>query len=90
MFEDSLFKAVTALDLLCIIAVIFFERKNPASTIAWILVLVFLPFVGFVAYVMFGSGFHGADSAGQPEWSADLPGPARRAAHPVQRRFRGA
>lgn len=46
------------LDLVCIIAVIFVERKNPASTIAWILVLIFVPFFGFLAYVMFGSGFH--------------------------------
>ncbi len=46
------------LDLLCIITVIFVERKNPASTIAWALVLIFLPFVGFIAYAMFGSGFH--------------------------------
>ena len=46
------------LDLACIIAVIFVERKNPASTIAWILVLIFIPFGGFIAYAMFGSGFH--------------------------------
>lgn len=46
------------LDLVCIITVIFFERKNPASTIAWTLVLIFLPFAGFLAYAMFGSGFH--------------------------------
>jgi len=46
------------LDLVCIIAVIFVERKNPASTIAWVLVLIFIPIGGFVAYAMFGSGFH--------------------------------
>lgn len=46
------------LDLFCIIAVIFVERKNPASSIAWILVLIFIPFGGFIAYAIFGSGFH--------------------------------
>ena len=46
------------LDLACIIAVIFVERKNPASSIAWILVLVFIPIGGFIAYAIFGSGFH--------------------------------
>ena len=50
--------AGTILDLLGIITVIFVERKNPSSTIAWVLVLIFLPFIGFVAYAMFGSGFH--------------------------------
>jgi cardiolipin synthase len=38
-------------------AVVFFERKNPSSTIAWVLVLVFLPVIGFVAYLFIGSGF---------------------------------
>jgi len=45
------------LDIICIIAVIFFERKNPASTIAWVLVLIFVPLLGVAAYVAFGSGF---------------------------------
>lgn len=48
----------TVLDIACIVAVIFVERKNPSSTIAWTLVLLFLPFVGFAAYLLFGSGFH--------------------------------
>lgn len=48
----------TILDLACILAVIFVERKNPASTIAWAMVLIFMPFIGFAAYLMFGSGFH--------------------------------
>lgn len=49
---------LTVLVLLCITAVIFVERKNPASTIAWTLVLIFFPVIGFIAYLMFGSGFH--------------------------------
>lgn len=52
------FALFTVLHLACILAVIFVERKNPASTIAWTMVLFFLPFIGFAAYLMFGSGFH--------------------------------
>lgn len=52
-----LFLLILLLELLCIIGVIFFERKNPASTIAWLLVLLFLPIIGIVAYVAFGSSF---------------------------------
>ena len=55
---SALLISFSLLDLLCIITVIFFERKSPASTLAWILVLVFVPVVGFIAYIMFGSGFH--------------------------------
>ncbi len=52
------FSLLTLLDVLCIITVIFVERKNPASTIAWVFVIAFVPFAGFAAYLMFGSGFH--------------------------------
>lgn len=34
--------------------VVFFERRNPASTWAWLLVLLFIPILGFVAYMVFG------------------------------------
>nr|WP_294680924.1 cardiolipin synthase [uncultured Anaerotignum sp.] len=34
--------------------VVFFERRNPASTWAWLLVLLFIPIFGFFAYLVFG------------------------------------
>lgn len=34
--------------------VVFFERRNPASTWAWLLVLLFIPVLGFIAYMIFG------------------------------------
>lgn len=34
--------------------VVFFERRNPASTWAWLLVLFFVPILGFVVYMVFG------------------------------------
>lgn len=40
-----------------VVTIVFFERKNPASTLAWVLVLVFMPGLGFVAYLFIGSGF---------------------------------
>lgn len=48
---------ILLLDIICIVAVIFFERKNPASTIAWVLVLIFAPIAGIIAYMVFGNGF---------------------------------
>jgi cardiolipin synthase len=49
---------LSLLEMVCIVTVIFVERKNPTATIAWVLVLAFVPFVGFIAYLTFGSGFH--------------------------------
>lgn len=34
--------------------VVFFERRNPASTWAWLLVLLFIPVLGFMAYMILG------------------------------------
>ena len=34
--------------------VVFFERRNPASTWAWLLLLLFVPVLGFIAYMIFG------------------------------------
>ncbi len=52
-----LLSSIALFSLICLIAVVFFERKSPASSLAWILVLLFLPIVGFVLYLFLGSGF---------------------------------
>lgn len=56
--HSLLVAALVVLNIVCIVAVIFFERKNPASSIAWVLVLLMLPVAGILIYAMFGSGFH--------------------------------
>lgn len=49
--------AILVINTISIIAVVFFERKNPASSLAWILLLTFLPVWGFIFYLFLGSGF---------------------------------
>ena len=44
---------------LFIAGVIFLEEKNPDRTIAWLLVLILLPVVGFVLYLFFGPDIRG-------------------------------
>lgn len=51
------FTSVAVFSVLCIVAVLFFERKNPASSLVWVLVLLFLPVAGFVFYIFLGTGF---------------------------------
>ena len=45
---------VIFLNVIFAITVIFLERKKPSSTWAWLLVLYFLPFVGFLLYLLLG------------------------------------
>ncbi|GAA0434989.1 cardiolipin synthase [Lentibacillus halophilus] len=39
------------------LVIIFFERQNPTTTWAWLMVLVFIPVIGFVLYLIFNQNF---------------------------------
>lgn len=43
-----------AATILSLIAVVLSENRNPVKTLAWITVLLLLPFVGIVLYIFFG------------------------------------
>lgn len=40
-----------------VISTILIENRNPTKTISWVLVIVFLPFVGLLFYYLFGQKF---------------------------------
>lgn len=42
------------LNIILAITIIFLERRDASSTWAWILVLFFLPLLGFILYLMLG------------------------------------
>lgn len=52
-----LLSVVSVLNIFFIILVVFFERKKPESTLAWVLILFFVPYVGIVLYIIFGDFF---------------------------------
>lgn len=41
-------------NIILAVVVVFFERRNPASTWAWLMVLLFIPVIGFFIYLFFG------------------------------------
>ena len=43
--------------IIFIAIVIFFENQDPSKTLAWLLVLIFLPVLGFILYVLIGRNF---------------------------------
>ena len=45
---------ILVLNMLFATIVLFIERREPSTTWAWILVLLFLPVIGFVLYLFFG------------------------------------
>ena len=46
--------ALIILNLIFIILLIFFERRDPSSTWAWLLILTLLPVLGFILYLFLG------------------------------------
>lgn len=42
------------INILFAVFVVFFEKKNPAVIWAWLMVLAFIPYFGFVIYLIFG------------------------------------
>lgn len=45
-------------NLLFAIVIVFFERRDPKSVWAWLLVLFFLPGIGFLFYLLLGTDMH--------------------------------
>ncbi|MCI4333875.1 MAG: PLDc N-terminal domain-containing protein, partial [Thermoplasmata archaeon] len=45
---------VLTFDVVAIFTLIFFERRDPESVLAWLFAVVTLPVVGFVLYLVFG------------------------------------
>lgn len=62
MTKGRLFMSITSillevlfvLNILLAATIIFLERRNPSTTWAWLMVLIFLPILGFIIYLIFG------------------------------------
>ncbi len=48
---------IVVFDLLAIVYIVFFERRDPGDATVWILALIFLPFLGFILYLLFGQHY---------------------------------
>ncbi len=57
MFSDFLSLLLIILSILNFafaVIVVFIQRKNPATTWAWLMVIIIIPYVGFLIYLLFG------------------------------------
>lgn len=53
-YFSTSFTFLSVINIILAIAVIFIERRNAGTTWAWLMVLLFLPGVGFIFYLLFG------------------------------------
>ncbi|PYG88563.1 cardiolipin synthase [Ruminiclostridium sufflavum DSM 19573] len=49
---------IIIINIIFIIAAVFFERKKPVHALSWVLTLSLLPVAGFVLYLIFGRAYH--------------------------------
>lgn len=49
--------ALFLINIILGIFIVFFERKNPSATLAWLMTLVFIPIAGFIFYLIFNQKF---------------------------------
>jgi cardiolipin synthase len=54
---DTLVSVALLMNVIFIIIVVFFERKDPSATLAWVMALVLLPVLGFILYLFLGQTF---------------------------------
>lgn len=53
---DNFFTFILILNILLSFVIVFRERKETAQTWAWLLVLMFIPILGFILYIFLGRG----------------------------------
>ena len=46
------------INLVLSVIIVFFQRKDPKSVWAWLLVMYFIPIVGFILYMLIGQDLH--------------------------------
>lgn len=56
-FSIFLINSVYLITIVGAILVVVLDNRNPVKTISWILVLIFLPYVGLILYIFFGQRY---------------------------------
>ncbi len=51
---SSINNVLLILNIVFVLTVIIFERRNPTATLTWVLALLFIPVIGFLFYLFFG------------------------------------
>ncbi len=71
-------------NMLFAIIIVFFERKDPKSVWAWLLLLYFIPILGFICYLLLGTDMHKRKMFRVKEVEDQLNDAIRRQEHSLQ------
>lgn len=53
----TLFNCIFLITLIGVILVVVLDNRNPLKTISWVVVLIFLPYIGLILYMFFGQSY---------------------------------
>ncbi len=57
MILELVYPAILVLNLLFAVTIVFIQRKNPTAVAAWLLVIFYIPLLGFVLFLIFGQDY---------------------------------
>lgn len=60
VFFSFIFSHLVFINFLLAIVIVFFQRKDPKSVWAWLLILYFIPVLGFIFYLLLGTDMNKA------------------------------
>ena len=58
MVFHFIMKNIVIINILLSLIIVFFERRSPQAVWTWLLLLYFIPIVGFVLYLIIGQDYH--------------------------------
>ena len=69
---DFLMNNLVVINIILALAIIFFQRRSPQTVWTWLLLLYFIPILGFILYLVIGQDFHKSRMFKAKEIEGDL------------------
>ena len=58
MVFHFIMRNIVIINILLSLIIVFFERRSPQAVWTWLLLLYFIPIVGFILYLIIGQDYH--------------------------------
>ena len=55
---DFIMDNIVIINVLLALIIVFFQRRSPQTVWTWLLLLYFIPILGFILYLVIGQDFH--------------------------------
>lgn len=83
---DFLMNNLVVINIILTLAIIFFQRRSPQTVWTWLLLLYFIPILGFILYLVIGQDFHKSRMFKAKEIEGDLKYAVRRQEENIYRK----